>query len=51
VLAVVAVTGRPTAEIRRILIDGVPATDRDLVQLSDELLTLEHAVAAAVRPA
>jgi hypothetical protein len=51
VLAVEAVAGMQSGDIRRLLIDGVPANDRELVELSDQLLKLEHAVAAAVRPA
>lgn len=51
VLAVIANTGMAPAEVRRILIDGVPTSDLQLVSMSDELLTLEHTVAAAVRPA
>ena len=50
VLAVAATTGTSAADIRRLLIDGRPASDTELVSMSDELLTLEHAVAAAVRP-
>lgn len=50
-VAVAAVTKRPLAEVRRVLVDEVPGTDSALVRLSDELLTLEHAVAAAVHPA
>jgi hypothetical protein len=49
--AVSAVTGRPLPEVRRVLVDADPASDRELVALSDELLVLERAVAAAVTPA
>ena len=37
-------------EVRRLLLDAVPATDRELVELSDGLLTLERAVATSVSP-
>jgi hypothetical protein len=50
VAAVADVTGDQAAGIRRILIDAVPSSDAQLVVLSDELLELERAVAAAVRP-
>jgi hypothetical protein len=50
VAAASAVTGRQEPEVRRILVDARPATDRDLVRLSDELLVLERDVAAAVIP-
>jgi hypothetical protein len=50
VLAASAVTGAAETEVRRILVDGRPATDRDLVRLSDELLVLERSVATAVVP-
>lgn len=42
VAAVVAsVTGRNLQEVRWLLLDAEPATDRDLITLSDHLLTLE----------
>ncbi|WP_281534104.1 hypothetical protein [Cryobacterium breve] len=47
VLAVSALTGRAPAEVRFVLVDGVPATDRDLVAQSDRLQDLERAVIAA----
>ncbi|MEP6478876.1 MAG: DUF4350 domain-containing protein [Rhodoglobus sp.] len=50
-VAVAAVTKRPVAEVRRVLVDEAPGNDTALVRLSDELLTLEHAVVAAVHPA
>ena len=50
VAAVADVTGGQAPGIRRILIDAVPSSDAQLVVLSDELLELERAVAAAVRP-
>jgi hypothetical protein len=46
--AVAAVTGRDRARLSRVLLDAVPAGDRELVRLSDELLELEAAVATAV---
>lgn len=48
--AVAAVTNSPVTDIRRLLIDDDPATDADLVRLSDALLTLERDVARATRP-
>ena len=50
VSAVAAVTRIDPAEVGRILIAAVPASDRDLVRLSDELLTLERTVATSVTP-
>ncbi|MEB0307310.1 DUF4350 domain-containing protein, partial [Cryobacterium sp. 10I1] len=47
VLAVSALTGRAPAEVRFVLVDGVPATDRDLIAQSDLLQDLERAVIAA----
>ncbi|MDJ0335880.1 DUF4350 domain-containing protein [Salinibacterium sp. G-O1] len=48
--AAAAVTGAQSGAIRNLLIDAIPATDADLVSLSDALLVLEHNVAAAVHP-
>jgi len=45
-----AVTGMQPNEVRRVLLDAVPATDRELVELSDRLLTIERAVATSVTP-
>ena len=45
-----AVTGRQVADIRGLLIGREPATDRDLMVLSDDLLILERDVGRAVRP-
>ena len=45
-----AVAGLQPAEVRHILLDAVPATDRELVELSDRLLTLERTVATSVTP-
>lgn len=50
VAAVAGATGDQVAGIRRLLVDAVPSTDAELVQLSDSLLELERDVAAAVRP-
>ena len=43
-------TGADLARVRDLLVDAVPATDRDLVRLSDELLELEAAVRRASGP-
>ncbi len=43
--AVAALTGRPLAELRGVLIDEVPRHDSDLIRLSDSLAGLEIAVA------
>jgi hypothetical protein len=48
--AVAAVTGRDLGGIRALLLDTEPATDRDLVALSDRLLELERATVRSVRP-
>jgi hypothetical protein len=45
-----AITRANPAEVRRVLVDENPLSDRDLVRLSDELLVLERAVAASVTP-
>ena len=45
-----AVTGIDPAEVRRVLLEATPASDRDLVRLSDDLLTLERSVATSVTP-
>jgi len=45
-----AVTARQSGELRALLVDTDPATDRDLMMLSDSLLTLERDIARAVRP-
>ncbi len=47
--AVAAVTGRERTRVSRVLLDAVPAHDRELIRLSDELLELEAAAAKAVR--
>jgi Domain of unknown function (DUF4350) len=43
-------TGRDAQQVRQLLIDAEPATDADLVRLSDELLDLERALRAALAP-
>ena len=48
--AVASVTGRQPPDIRSLLIDAEPATDRELVRLSDALLQLERATTAAIQP-
>ena len=45
-----AIAGMDPAEVVRLLIDEHPATDRDLVRLSDALLDLEQRVAFNSRP-
>ena len=48
--AVAAATGGQVGAIRRLLVDDIPNTDRDLLALSDALLTLERDVTRALRP-
>jgi hypothetical protein len=43
------ITDAPVPELRAILVDTLPATDAELVRLSDELAALEARVTAAVR--
>jgi hypothetical protein len=43
------ITGTPVSELRAILVDTLPASDAELIRLSDDLATLEARVAAAVR--
>ena len=43
-----ALTGIPAAQLSAILVDTVPRSDADLVRCSDDLLTVERAVTAAV---
>lgn len=50
IAAVAAVTGRGGPDIRDLLLDREPATDRELVSLSDDLLTLEADVTRRLRP-
>lgn len=49
IAAVAAVTRGDPAAIRRTLISAEPASDRELVRLSDDLLELERAVAGGIR--
>jgi hypothetical protein len=46
-----ALTGRPLAELRHILVEAVPNSDRDLMQLARDLDELEARVRAATRDA
>jgi hypothetical protein len=48
--AVAALTGAQVGDIRRLLVDAVPATDAELMSLSDALLTLERGLDRARRP-
>jgi len=50
IAAVSAITSSPLPEVRRLLLDADPASDRDLVELSDALLVLERDTARAIRP-
>jgi hypothetical protein len=50
IAAVVATTGRDGSRVRELLVDAAPATDRELVKLSDELLELERTVARDILP-
>jgi len=51
VIATVAnVTGTGIHDVRGLLLDAVPGTDRELVELSDRLLELERTVARVLRP-
>lgn len=38
------------ATVRHVLVDGEPATDRELVDLAERLAELEHSVARSIRP-
>ena len=51
VAAAAEATGRPAASVRALLVDVVPAGDRELVGLARDLDDLERAVRAALRPA
>lgn len=48
ITAVAAITGRDARSLRALLVDIEPANDRQLVQVSDRLLTLEREVARRV---
>jgi hypothetical protein len=43
-------SGRQPGELRHLLVDARPTSDRDLIELSDQLIELERAVSTAVRP-
>ncbi|MFF1571851.1 DUF4350 domain-containing protein [Leifsonia sp. NPDC058292] len=49
--AIAALTGRDRNVLRSVLIDSIPHTDRELIDLSDTIAELERAAAAAVSPA
>jgi hypothetical protein len=49
--ATVRLTGRPRDAVAAVLLTAEPATDRDLVRISDDLALLEAAVRAAAVPA
>jgi len=48
--AVAALVRAPRADISRLLVESLPTSDRELVQLSDQLLELERAVGRALLP-
>lgn len=48
--AVAARTNSDAAAVRSLLVDAIPSTDRELVSMSDDLLTLERTVARSTRP-
>jgi hypothetical protein len=50
IASVASITGAQPGDIRRLLVEAEPTTDRDLIALSDALLTLERDVGRAVRP-
>ena len=49
-VSVAAITGRPLPTVRAVLLDAVPATDRDLVAQSDAVRELEIATVRASIP-
>lgn len=49
VTGVAAMTGRAQSDVRQLLVDAAPQKDRELVSLSDQLLTLEAEVATRLR--
>ncbi|TXN28781.1 DUF4350 domain-containing protein [Lacisediminihabitans profunda] len=51
IAAASAVTGSDPRQLRSLLLDDTPRTDRELVRLSDRLLELERSVARSIRPA
>ena len=50
VAGVAALTGADSIRVHSVLVDAVPATDRELIRLSDDLLALERAARAASGP-
>ena len=50
IVAAAALSGRAPSDLRTLLLDREPATDPELVQLSDELLILERDVTHATKP-
>lgn len=50
VAAAAATAGMDPAAVRILLVDAVPGSDRELVELSDQLLVLEQTVAHRIRP-
>jgi hypothetical protein len=50
VLAAAALTGRAAGEVHQLLVDAQPGTDRELVDLSDALLTLERDIESRLAP-
>lgn len=50
IASVAALTGAQPHDVRALLLDAVPANDKELVDYSDALLRLEHDVAARIRP-
>lgn len=49
-VAVAAITGRPIEQVRSVLVGGEPATDRDLLALTDRLRELERATIRVTTP-
>jgi hypothetical protein len=49
VLAVAATAGRAPSQVRLTLVDAIPATDRDLITLSDQIQDLERATTRTPR--
>jgi hypothetical protein len=50
ITTVAGLAGRDERELRSLLVDAVPQNDRELVELSDQLLILEAAVTSRLRP-
>ena len=50
VLAIAAITERSPEQVRAVIVDSVPASDRDLIALSDQLRELEQATSRATAP-